>query len=182
MPSGQFTVVTVAPTSAAELGQIESAKLQIGAPAVVVVAEAEVVIDEVVELDDVVEPWLGPTAKLDDDEDVVELEIIPDVEELVEDKEVVVVVAETGLIETLELDVLDTEDEVVLKVDVLVVVPIIGLSMARPEVVVVETEDVLVVVTWTGPFDTEELADEVEVLDDTNICISPVFDCCGIVR
>jgi hypothetical protein len=85
-----------------------------------------------------------------------------------EDKAVVVVVWETGLIEPLELDVLETEDEAVPKVDVLVVEPIIGLSMARPEVVVVETEDVLVVETWTGPFDREELTDDVEVLDDSN--------------
>lgn len=51
MPSGHWMVVMVAARSALELGQIETAKLQSGPPdAVVVVADAELVVELPVEL------------------------------------------------------------------------------------------------------------------------------------
>jgi hypothetical protein len=122
-----------------------------------VVIEGVVVMNEVAELDDVVDPWLGSTAFLDSGEVVVELEAVnsvlevtSDVEELVEDKEIVVVVTRTGLIETLGLDVVDKYNAVV-KVDV------------------------LVVVAWIGLFDIEELTNKDAVSDDTNKSLEVVL-------
>lgn len=129
----------------------------IGPAEVVVVAGAELVLDNVVVTNEVVEPWL------DVDDKVVEL---PDVEDVELDD-----VVETGMGPTLTLDDADVEELVadepddVLRVDVLVVEGIIGLSMALGELVVVDTEDVDVLVLWmVGPRDADELAEDVEVL------------------
>jgi hypothetical protein len=114
-----------------------------------VVEVSALVLDADVE-DEVVLPPIGPTAN--DELDEVEKEELVDESDVddnneLDDDDDDVVLPPIGFTEKLPLEVVDKEDvDVLAETDVVVVVPWIGLSMARGDDVVVETDDVLVVV------------------------------------
>lgn len=120
--------------------QISTVKLQNGAAAEVVVTGALDV--------DVVDPSIGPSEKLEEDVVVVTIPSVNVVVDVVVDSwSIDEVVVDWSIGPSLELKVLVVmvEDSVTLEVDVLVVDPSMGLSTARELVLMVDTDDVVVV-------------------------------------